>query len=253
MFMTGTKQAGIDRTSGVALWRQIADDIRVAIGAGEFREAGKLPGEMALAERFGVNRHTVRAAIAALQNEGIVKAKAGRGTEILTDLRLKMPISRRTRFSTGLGGQARRPETAYIAAGEAAASDEVAAALAIAPGSLCVTLESLGLADGIPVSLAFHYFPAARFAGIAEHFRRERSVTRSFAAMGLADYVRISTDISARHADEYERDWLRLTPGGIVLEALAINADLEGVPVQYSRTRFSAGRVSLHVGTDSEL
>lgn len=120
--MTETKQAGIDRTSGVALWRQIADDIRVAIGAGEFREAGKLPGEMALAERFGVNRHTVRAAIAALQNEGIVKAKPGRGTEILSDVRLKMPISRRTRFSSGLGGQARRPESVYIASGEAFAS-----------------------------------------------------------------------------------------------------------------------------------
>lgn len=252
--MTGTKkQAGVDRTSGVALWRQIADDIRVAIGAGEFREAGKLPGEMVLAERFSVNRHTVRAAIAALQNEGIVRAKAGRGTEILEDIRLKMPISRRTRFSSGLGGQARRPESAYIASGEATAPEDVAVALRIAPGTPCVTLETLGLADGIPVSLAFHYFPAARFAGIDEHFRRERSVTRSFAAMGLADYVRISTDISARHADEREREWLRLTPGGIVLEALAVNADLEGAPVQYSRTLFSAGRVSLHVGNDMEL
>ncbi len=65
--MTGIEAAGVDRSSGVALWRQIADDIRVAIGAGEFRETGKLPGEMALAERFGVNRHSVRAAIAALQ------------------------------------------------------------------------------------------------------------------------------------------------------------------------------------------
>lgn len=243
-------EKGVDRTSGVALWRQIADDIRVAIGAGEFRSAGKLPGELALAERFGVNRHTVRAAIAALQNEGIVKAMPGRGTEILSDVRLTMPISRRTRFSSGLSDQTRRPETAFVASAESFASEEVAAALKIPVGSPCVVLETLGLADGVPVSFALHYFPADRFAGMDEQFRQERSVTRAFAALGLPDYVRVSTDISARHADEREREWLRLTPGSIVLEAVAVNADLDGVPVQYSRTRFAAGRVSLHVGSE---
>jgi GntR family transcriptional regulator, phosphonate transport system regulatory protein len=246
----GTRSKGVDRTSGVALWRQIADDIRGAIGAGEFRDKGKLPGELALAERFGVNRHTVRAAIAALQNEGIVKAMPGRGTEILGDIRLSMPIARRTRFSTGLGGQARRPESVFVASAESQASGEVATVLKIPPGAPCIMLETLGLADGIPVSFALHYFPAARFAGMDEHFRRERSITRAFAALGLPDYVRVSTDISARHADEREREWLRLTPGSIVLEAVAINADLAGTPVQYSQTRFAAGRVSLHVESD---
>jgi GntR family phosphonate transport system transcriptional regulator len=253
MFMAGAGKAGVDRTSGVALWRQIADDIRVAIGAGEFSNAGRLPGELALAEQFGVNRHTVRAAISALQSEGIVRAMPGRGTEILSDVRLTMPISRRTRFSSGLGGQGRRPESAYLSSGEAAAPDDVAAALRIAPGTRCVTLETLGLADGVPVSVALHYFPTDRFEGVDLHFRRERSVTRAFAAMGVSDYVRVSTDISARHADEREREWLRLTPGGIVLEALAVNADMDGTPIQYSRTRFSAGRVTLHVETDAEF
>jgi GntR family transcriptional regulator, phosphonate transport system regulatory protein len=243
----------VDRKNGVALWRQIADDIRKAISGGEFAEAGKLPGEMALASRFGVNRHTVRAAISALHAEGIVKPMPGKGTEILSIQRFSMPISHRTRFSSGLGGQARRPEAVYLSSREGAASKEVAAALHIEVGATCVILETLGLADGVPVSVALSHFPATRFRGIDEHFRRERSVTKAFAAMGLADYVRQSTDISARHADDAEREWLRLTAGGIVLETISVNIDLSGVPVQYARTRFSSTRVSLHVGNEMAL
>ena len=35
---------------------------------------------MALAERYGVNRHTVRSAISALVQEGVLRAEQGRGT-----------------------------------------------------------------------------------------------------------------------------------------------------------------------------
>ena len=245
-----TANIGIDRTSGIALWRQIADDIRTAIQDGEFAEMRKLPGEMALAGRFGVNRHTVRAAIAALQGEGILRPMPGRGTEIISVRKLSLPISRRTRFSAGLGAQSRRPEMSFIASGKGVADHEIARALQIAHGAPCIVLETLGLADGVPVSLAKHHFPADRFEGIDQHFLRERSITKAFLALGVPDYLRKSTEISGRLADENERGWLKLAAGAVVLEAVAVNTDTDGVPVQFSRTRFAASRVSLHVGDD---
>jgi GntR family transcriptional regulator, phosphonate transport system regulatory protein len=244
--------AGIDRTSGIALWRQIADDIRTAIQDGEFAEMRKLPGEMTLADRFGVNRHTVRAAIAALQGEGILRPMPGRGTEIISIGKLSLPISRRTRFSTGLGGQSRRPEMSFVSSSMAPAPRDAAEALQIPEGEPCVVLETLGLADGVPVSLARHHFPTSRFAGIDQHFMRERSITKAFAALGVADYLRKSTEIGARLADEVERGWLKLSAGAVVLEAIAINTDLDGVAVQFSKTRFAASRVSLHVAEGLE-
>ena len=95
----------MERRNGIALWRQIADQIRLAIGTGEFAE--KLPPEMALADRFGVNRHTVRGAIAALVQEGVLRAEQGRGTFVENRKRFAYPIGVRTRFSEGLKDQAR--------------------------------------------------------------------------------------------------------------------------------------------------
>ncbi len=242
----------IDRKSGVAVWRQIADEVRTAITSGAFSETGKLPGEMALAERFGVNRHTVRAALAALAREGVVEASPGRGTRIVNNMRLRVPISRRTRFSSGLSDQAKRLEMNFISSERVVAPDNICEALKLDAGAICIALETVSLADGVPVSVALHYFPDARFGDIDLHFRRERSITKALAACGLNDYLRASTEISARHADEAERRWLKLEPGAIILEASATNSDLDGLPVQYSKTRFSADRVSLFVGLEPD-
>ncbi|MEO8884271.1 MAG: GntR family transcriptional regulator, partial [Devosia sp.] len=77
---------------GVALWRQIADAIRLDIVGGKLNEGDKLAGELPLAERFGVNRHTVRRALAVLAEEGVVRAEHGRGTFVNEARRLSYPI-----------------------------------------------------------------------------------------------------------------------------------------------------------------
>ena len=100
--------SSLDRQTGVALWRQIADDIRAAIGNGVYDDSTKLPTEAALAAQFEVNRHTVRQALGALAREGIVETVQGRGTTVVRRTRFSYPIGSRTRFSAGLGGQVSR-------------------------------------------------------------------------------------------------------------------------------------------------
>lgn len=239
------QQKPVERHSGVSLWRQIADRIRVSIADGEFQATGKLPPAFDLAERFGVNRHTVRAALAFLAEEGLVESIQGHGTVIVGGRQLTLPISKRTRFSSGLGDQASSVTTRLLKSAELNAPPEVASLLQIEPTRRVIEIEESGHVDGRPVSYSQHFFPAARFPEIAQHIVATGSITRAFAACGLPDYLRQSTEVSARHADARERELMQLSPGAIVLEARAINTDLDGHPVQCSRTRFSADRISL--------
>ncbi len=57
--MTGAGQTVIQKQKGVSLWRQISDRIRANIAAGLYDATEMLPAETALAQEFGVNRHTV--------------------------------------------------------------------------------------------------------------------------------------------------------------------------------------------------
>ena len=237
----------IERRSGVAIWRQIADAIRAGLSGPLADADGKLPPEKDLAARFGVNRHTVRAAIRALAQEGVVQSEQGRGTFVRRKPRLTYPIGARTRFSEGLAGQAAERRMDVLSHGDEPAGGAIARALGMAAGAPAVRIESLGRADGVPVSRATAWFEAARFSGIGAILAETGSVTGALARFGIDDYVRTLTRIEARHGSAADLDDLRLSAGAIVLVAEAVNADMAGRPIQYAVTRFAADRVSLEV------
>ncbi|MEP4424391.1 MAG: UTRA domain-containing protein, partial [Nitratireductor sp.] len=110
-----------------------------------------------------------------------------------------------------------------------------------------IRMDTVSEADGRPVSRATSWFDADRFGGFAETYRELGSVTLAFQRYGVADYFRRSTLVSARHADDGDLDDLRLSPGAIVLVAIAVNVDTEDRPIQFAETRFAADRVELSV------
>src|SRR5438105_6296377 len=61
------------------LYRQIADQIRTLIRAGEFTAGSRLPPERDLARQLGVSRPSVREALIALEVEGLVEVRVGSG------------------------------------------------------------------------------------------------------------------------------------------------------------------------------
>jgi GntR family phosphonate transport system transcriptional regulator len=247
--MTGLASS-IERRNGVSLWRQIADRILQGIANGDFAENAALPPEVALAERYGVNRHTVRSAIAALTQEGVLRAEQGRGTFVLSRKRLSYPIGARTRFSTGLQGQTSERHIVLLASSVEPASQRVAEGLGLARGAAVIRLETRGEADGHPISRATTWFDARRFAGIEVAMAETGSITASLKRFGVNDYLRHSTVLSARHADAEDLAALELQPGAIVLVTLAVNVTLDGQPIQFAESRFPAERVELKLSAN---
>jgi GntR family phosphonate transport system transcriptional regulator len=86
------------RGDGIAAWKRIADGLEGEIAAGRFRRGERLPTEAQLAAQHGVNRHTVRRALSALAERGLVRATQGSGTFVEAPP-LRYPIGPRTRFS----------------------------------------------------------------------------------------------------------------------------------------------------------
>ena len=232
---------------GVALWRQIADAIRLDIVGGKLNEGDKLAGELPLAERFGVNRHTVRRALAVLAEEGVVRAEHGRGTFVNQARRLSYPIGRRTRFSENLAGQTRERGRTLLSSRIERATAAVARGLIIKPGTRVIRVETVSFADGRPLARATGWFPEARFAGFAEIYAKTVSVTAVLKHYGIDDYARKFTRISARHATTDEARALKLTPGSVVLVTDAVDVDTADVPIQAMLTRFPADRLELVV------
>lgn len=62
-----------------ARYREIAEELRKRIEAGQYKPGTRLPQYGALADEYGVGRGTISAAIALLQQEGLVHVSGGRG------------------------------------------------------------------------------------------------------------------------------------------------------------------------------
>ncbi len=65
------------------LYRQIAEQLRALIGAGDFAVGAHLPAERELAKQLGVSRPSVREALIALEVEGWVEIRTGSGVYVL--------------------------------------------------------------------------------------------------------------------------------------------------------------------------
>jgi len=245
-----TIKSGLERGAGLALWRQIAARLRADIQDGHFSLDGQIPREMDLAEQYGVNRHTVRRAIAELTAEGLLEARRGEGTFVSSPM-LNYPVSARTRFHEIVSGQARIPHGKLLSAGIEPASALVAEKLNCRPHMQVWRLETLYMADREPISTASTWFSNTRFPELADDFRQTGSLTRALQLAGITRYERGETRISARLANEEESARLRLPVNGVVLTTEYVSHDGTGTAIQFAKTRFAANRVQLLVGNEA--
>lgn len=252
--MTARFHPGLDlrepetRESGVALWRHVADELERAIATGNFQPGTKLPGEVDIAARFGVNRHTVRRAIAALAERGLVRAERGSGTYV-EGKRLSYPIRARTRFSEIVGATGRAVSGRLIGSAVETADADIAKRLRLKPGTSVVRIDLLRHADRVPLSSATSWLPARRFPNAAQIYAATQSMTKTLAHFGVSDYARQSTRVAAAIVDSSDALRLEIAAGRPILVVDSVDADSDGCPVLTTCARFAADRLELIIET----
>ena len=238
--------APVAKPTGVALWRQVEYGLERAIADGAFHAGSKLPGEKDIAKRFGVNRHTVRRALAALSERGLVRAKRGSGT-FVEMVRLPYRISARTRFSENVGAAGRQAGGRLVGHAVEPASAEVAKRLDIAPGTKVARLDILRSVDRVPIAISTTWIPADRVPKAARLYRATRSLTRVLQESGIADYHRQSTRVSAAIVGADDAAKLQVVPGRPTLVIDGTDVDDKGRPILTTHARFAADRIELMV------
>lgn len=226
------------------LWRRIAQTLSADISAQGLQPGARLPTEAQLAARFDVNRHTVRRAIDTLVRGGLVRVEQGRGAFVAEDV-LDYEVSARTRFSEWIKRQNRIPEGQVLHVRELPSTRLVAAGLRVEPGAPVVVLARLGRADGVPVTRSDHYFSTHRLPGIADALRDAPTITEALAAVGVHDYLRQSTRVSARMPTAAEADLLQVSRMRPLLICENVNVDRAGTIIEFGIARYPSTRVQV--------
>jgi GntR family phosphonate transport system transcriptional regulator len=232
------------RQDGVSLWRQIAGRLQQDISGGTYVPGGRLPTEAELSRQFGVNRHTVRRALEELSRSGLVRVEQGRGSFVAEDV-LEYTVEPRTRFAEWIRRHNKEPSGRVLQLKETVAEVPVAAGLGVRAGARVVLLERLGLADGRPVSLTSHYFPSSRLRGILEALKAAPRITEALQAVGVDDYLRQVTRVTARLPGAEEAELLRMPRNRPLLVTENVNVDHAGQVVEFAIGRYPTPRVQI--------
>ncbi|NWG45000.1 MAG: phosphonate metabolism transcriptional regulator PhnF [Alphaproteobacteria bacterium] len=238
------EEVRVARRGGLALWRQIAQALEAEIRQGQYQPGSQLPTEAQLAARFQVNRHTLRRAIAALAEAGLLRVEQGRGTFVQEET-LDYLVDRRTRFSENVQRLGRRPGGQVLRAETLPASPQVAAGLGMPRGAPVILLELLHLVDGRPVAVTSHYFPKARFPTLIEAYRETGSLARAMKAHGVLDHFRRSTRVTAKLPSIEDARQLHMPRTQPVMVHEDVNVDETGRIVEYAVSRCAAQRMQL--------
>jgi GntR family transcriptional regulator len=151
-------------TALAARERLVAD-----IAAGAPAPGERLGAERELAERLGVSRSTIRAALADLERAGVVRRTRGRGGGIfVAERKVERDLTSLAGLPAYLRRQGFESDARVLSTATIEADDATVAALGLGREALVFEIVRVRLADGEPISLERAFFPAERFPGLLD-------------------------------------------------------------------------------------
>lgn len=237
------KHITIDRSSPVPLYFQFAEQLQKLIETGVLPPGTRLSNEVAMAERFGLSRPTMRHAMQHLVDKGLLSRRRGVGTQVLAD-RIRRQVGF-TSLYEDLERDRRRPRTEVLSIGTVPARGDAAAALRVAEGSEVVAVERLRFADDEPIALLHNHLPAGTVELTARSLSESglyQLVRRSGTVLSTADQT-----IGARRATAAEARLLHETRGATLLTMVRTAYDGSGTPVEYGSHVYRASRYSFEM------
>jgi GntR family transcriptional regulator len=210
--------------------QQITEVLAKEIRSGHRPTGEQLPGEHALAQRFGVSRTTVRAALAELSEAGLIATRTGKGSYVLFDGR---PLDDRLGWAHALAAQGIDTRVRTLAVREVR-DGALAEELALEKG-VFVRVERIRelVEDGSVISYERSFLPSV--PGVGELPQRgldDLSLTDVMRRAGLhPDHG--EQRLAGRRIDAREAEVLRRAPGDWFLDTRRTSRAADGSLVEH--------------------
>lgn len=231
----------LDRRSPLPLYVQIQRALRDEIRAGAIRGGAPVPSERELSERYGVSRMTVRQAMRALRQEGIVYRERGRGL-FVTPHKLDVHTRNLVGFSEDMRRRGLRPTSRLLRLRRERPTREVAADLDLAPGAEVFHLERLRLADGTPMAYESTFVPVALCPDLERYDLARDSLYRILQEECGLRFERAREVLEAATGGRRIARLFRTRPGAPVLIVHRVVYSEENKPIESATTVYRADR-----------
>ncbi|MFJ4669783.1 GntR family transcriptional regulator [Kitasatospora purpeofusca] len=228
------------------MYQQISDGLRQEIADGTLPAGAQLPTEADLIAQFGVGRGTVRQALSALVNEGLVVPMRPRGYFVKerqpmvfrpqAEFRKRPYSAEMDAFVTEHSAEGRKPRQLIEVAIVEPAPD-IAKRLHLEAGELAAVRRRIRWLDGEPFNVNDSYFPLdiVRDSEIMRPEDITRGANEVLAELGYRQ-VRALDELYVRMPTPDEAHRLELGPGSPVAYHVCTGFTTDGRPVRVAVT-----------------
>jgi GntR family transcriptional regulator, phosphonate transport system regulatory protein len=229
---------------------QIADELEDEIHRKPYAAGQRLPSGQAIAQQYGVNRHTVERAMDRLQAKGLIYRVRGHGAYVSPG-RLEYRIAETMSFTDSVSrlGLPNRQRILHLRHVEATARQ--AEELRVPTGATLVLLERLRLAGEVPVAVLRKYYPEARFPGLLDAFRGLRRSLPSTRALLSERYgvelYRAHSVFEVEPADTELAGPLGVAVGSPLIRIESLDICGDGTPAEWGAGFFRGDAVRVRV------
>lgn len=217
-------------------YQVVAAHLRKLIKNGTLAPGAAVPSEAELCRQFDCARGTVRQAITALRNEGLVSSGQGRRTRVL-DTVPTQSFDGVVSFSQWCHSSGIEPgqQTQYVM--RQPASAQLATQLELQPGSQVVSVYRLRLMDGTPAMVERLNYPLEVGKHILTFDPDSGSIYERLLESGV-DINYATRTIDAIPAEKEDAELLGVEPGTPLLRVRRRAYTLDGTPIEASDDRY---------------
>ena len=245
---------GLDKTSFVPLYYQLADLLRDKILDGTLKVGKPFPSENDLIREYGISRGTVREALRILGHEGLIERRKGIGTFVNAP-KIEHETGRVLGFSRVIQMTGKRPSAKLIEIREFKAPDFVRVKMGLPEGEAVVFVKRLRFADDEAILLEHSYFRK----DIGEKLLDEDLSCSIYSILQEKfnyKLYRSENTIEAQMVEDDDADLLGIEVGNPVLVLKRIVYLDDETPFEYAKDIYRADRtkfkVHAHLGHMSE-
>jgi len=226
-------------------YMEVAARLRERIGSGEYGTGGALESEAELGRTFDVSRVTVRRALEALRNEGLLASRKGAGWFVACDP-VRQALGRVATIESALAAAGIAPSRRVLGFAFEPASPDIAAALGLSRGAEVLRVQRLNLAGSEPFAIVTVWTRA----DLGAHLSRadvERSTFYDLMPLRGIELASATQTINAVAAGRDEARLLNLPLGAPLLACRRVTCDRAGTPVLVSDHRYPGHRTLFEV------
>ena len=231
----------LNRRSGMPLYRQIEQHLLEQIQSGELKPGKPLPSIQRIAARMGVSQMTVRQAVRALCEVGVIYSRQGKGT-FISGIKLERDFRQVLSFSEETIGRGAAPSSKTLSFRIQPPSDEVKQALRLREKELVFCLRRVRYGDAVPMGIECSCLPVQLCPGLIETFNPANSLYEELSEHYGIQFMVTDEVIEVGKASAEEARLLKIATNSPVFLFTRVSYLENGTPVEHVKSIYPGAR-----------